>query len=86
MDISGNDGPSIKKTFTCKGCKWLSDSDNYYTKRSCLHPDIVSKYTETELIYKLFEGMLKFELDTPSFCPYLVKKIRLEKLKTIDGK
>ena len=87
MDITGNDGPKIKRTFTCKGCKWLGDVYDKRDVRSCLHPDVISQYkSDSEFIYKIFMGTLNSELKTPSFCPYLIKKLRYEKLKTIDDK
>ena len=87
MDISGNEGPKIKKVFTCVGCKWLGKGEGVYDnqKPSCFHPDIVSKYTDQEFILKTFMGTLNKDLSTPIFCPYLIKKLRYEKLKELNG-
>ena len=89
IDNDDNEGPMIKKSFTCKGCKWLNniydDNSKLFNKNSCLHPEVISQYkTDSEFIYKIFMGTLNENLETPSFCPYLLKKLRLEKLKTID--
>ena len=86
MDITGNDGPKIKKIFSCVGCKWLGDIYGENQKYSCLHPDVTSKYKDdTEFMYKIFMGTLDKNLITPSFCPYLIKKLRFEKLKELNG-
>jgi len=85
VDINGNTGPKIKKVFTCEGCKWLGDVNYEYEIQSCLHPDVISSYKDdSEIMYKIFSGNLKKDLTTPMFCPYLLKKMRLEKLKDIN--
>lgn len=81
----GKNGPSIKRVHTCKGCKWLSNKNQYYKKKSCLHPDIINK-NKSNIIYDIFLGNISDELITPSFCPYLLSKIRKEKLKKINNK
>ncbi len=86
MDITGNAGPKIKKIFSCEECKWLGNVHNEYQKCSCLHPDIISKYKDdAEFMYKIFSGTLNKDLSTPIFCPYLLKKMRYEKLKELNG-
>lgn len=86
MDITGNAGPTIKKILICEGCQWLSDIKGCEYKRySCLHPDVISKYKDdSEIVYKIFVGTLNKDLSTPMFCPYILKKMRLEKIKEID--
>lgn len=87
MDINGNIGPKIKKIFSCEGCKWLGDiimNPREYQKYSCLHPDVISKYSEVDFMYKVFSSTLNEDLSTPMFCPYILKKMRLEKLKKLD--
>ena len=87
MNITGNAGPTIKKIFTCEGCEWLGSVNEVYQKHSCLHPDVISKYKDdTEFMYKVFTGTLNENLSTPLFCPYILKKMRLEKLKKLDDK
>ncbi len=87
MNITGNTGPRIKKNFTCEGCDFLSSYpyESNYIKRSCLHPDVLSKYkNDGDMIMKIFVGNLDSDLKTPLFCPYLIKKLRYEKLKNIN--
>jgi len=82
VDINGNDGPSIKKTFSCENCKWLSET--YTEKYICFHPDNLS--IDKISIYDLFLGTIDKNLRTPTFCPYLIKKLRCEKLKELKIK
>jgi hypothetical protein len=88
LDIDGNAGPKIKKIFTCEGCEYLSSypyGDNYI-KRSCLHPDVLSKYGgDSQIMMRVFVGNIDSNLTTPMFCPYLIKKLRYEKIKEING-
>jgi len=89
VDINGNTGPEIKikKYFSCEGCQWLGNVYGDNQKYSCLHPDVTSNYKDdTEFMYKIFMGNIdNKDLKTPTFCPYLIKKLRLEKLKEING-
>ena len=84
MNINGKDGPTLKKIFTCKGCKHLSNSvlGGLNGKPfKCFHNDLVMKYNTS---FNLMMGDIGYEQITPENCPFLIKKMRNEKLKEID--
>lgn len=87
MDLNGEqEGPKIKKIFNCDGCKWLGHIHEEYKKYSCLHPEVILQYKDdSEVIYKIFSGTINYDLKTPPFCPFLIKKLRKEKLKELKN-
>ena len=81
MNINGNDGPTLKKVFSCDGCKWLSNSVLGGQKPfKCFHDELITKYNTS---FNLMLGDIGNELITPEICPYLMKKMRAEKLKEL---
>lgn len=84
MNFDGKDGPTLKKVFSCEGCKWLSTSiPGGLSGRKpfkCFHDKIIKKYDNS---FNLMLGDIGDELITPEICPYLMKKMRTEKLKEL---
>jgi hypothetical protein len=84
LNINGNDGPSLKKFFTCENCKWLSNSvlgmGGGSKPFKCFHDEIIRKYDSS---FNLMLGDISEEMITPEICPYLIKKMRNEKLKEL---
>jgi hypothetical protein len=84
LNINGKDGPTLKQIFTCEGCKWLSNSVLGSMGGSkpfkCFHDETVTKYNSS---FNLMSGDIGVEMITPEICPYLIKKMRTEKLKEI---
>lgn len=85
MNINGKNGPTLKQVFTCENCKWLGNSVlGGMTGRKpfkCFNAEI-SKYDSN---LNIMLGNISEELITPKFCPFLLKKIRNEKLKEIEN-
>jgi hypothetical protein len=85
LNINGKDGPTLKQIFTCDDCKWLGNSvlgslhGKYPFK--CFHDNFVNGYNTS---FDLMMGNISSELITPENCPYLMKKMRTEKLKDIN--
>ena len=82
MNLNGNEGPTLKKIFTCENCKFLSDASilhNYPYK--CYHDEILRNGLTT---IKLMTGNIGRDKITPLFCPYLIKQLRKEKLKALE--
>ena len=83
MNLEGTDGPILKKIFSCKPCKWLGTSVGvmYVNNRphKCLHPNYTFNYD------KFFDGDIGDDKITPLSCPYLLVKLRKEKLKEIEN-
>ena len=84
MNINGKDGPTLKQIFTCDGCKYLSYSvlgGMNGKPFKCFHDNLVMKYSTS---FDLMKGDIGEELITPENCPYLIKRMRTEKLKEIN--
>jgi hypothetical protein len=84
MEHETIDGPTLKKVFTCENCKWLSNSvlGGLNGKPfKCFHDDLANGYNTS---FDLMKGDIGEELITPENCPYLIKKLRTEKLKEIN--
>jgi hypothetical protein len=85
LNINGKDGPTLKHIFTCEGCKYLSNSvlggwtGKYPFK--CFHDELANGYNTS---FDLMMGNIGEELITPENCPYLIKRMRTEKLKEIN--
>jgi hypothetical protein len=77
LNINGNDGPTLKKVFTCEDCKWLSKAS--FNGFICLHSDLVLNKTS----FQLMLGSINNDKITPKNCPYLKQKERVEKLKQL---
>jgi len=83
LNIDGTDGPVLKQIFTCTDCKFLSKSTfGHYGKTpyKCYHDDIMK---ETKANMNIMIGDIGPDKITPDFCPFIVKKLRNEKLKEI---
>ncbi len=80
MNINGKDGPTLKKIFTCEGCKYLSDSVSIYYKKphKCYHPNIFNSKS-----FNNMNGDIDINMITPDFCPFLIKEMRFEKLNEL---
>jgi len=74
LNINGKNGPTLKKEFSCEGCKWLGADYGIIPGKKCLHNS------------KIFGNKLYSHLKTPFWCPFLLTKIRNEKLKEIENK
>ena len=85
MNPNGIDGPTLKKLFTCENCKWLSNSvlGGLSGKKpfKCYHDSFVNGYNTS---FDLMMGNIGEDLITPENCPYLIKKMREEKLKELN--
>lgn len=82
MNINGNDGPTLKNVFTCKNCKFLINAVLGSKKPyKCFNDDNIKNY---HLGFSFMLGDIGDELITPDFCPFLIKKMRTEKLKELD--
>lgn len=79
---NGNNGPKIKRVFTCEKCKFLCEATVFskYNPYKCFHNDII----KDQASYNLMNGDIGSDKIAPEFCPYLAKKTRLEKLKRIE--
>jgi len=73
--INGNDGPTCIKKFYCKGCKWVTN--NTMIPNGCVYPDI-------DWMDVPFGNILPKSLEAPTWCPYLLKTLRKEKLSELD--
>jgi hypothetical protein len=86
LNINGIDGPTLKKVFTCDGCKYLSTATlNGITSKyqyKCYHDSIISKNNR----FNIMAGDITSDKITPEFCPFLLIKIRNEKLKELNDK
>lgn len=70
MNLFGKEGPTSKQYFVCDNCKFLSETPKtIWFRNLCLHPDLTAVYNFVDADKK-----------TPFFCPFLLKKIREEKL------
>lgn len=85
MNINGNDGPTLKKFFTCKGCKYLSKSTMGgkigYKPYKCFHDSIIKNSNR----FNIMIGDIDESQITPDFCPFLILKERKEKLKELKN-
>lgn len=79
-----NEGPTIKKTFICKGCMWLHEitppplvNPFNRNKYSCLYPQLPQ--------FQSISLKIADDCHTPFTCPFLLKKMREEKLNEING-
>ena len=84
LNINGTDGPVLKQIFTCDSCKYLSRSAfGYYGKNpyKCYHEDIMGAKINN---INIMIGDIAIDKITPEFCPFLMKKMRNEKLKKLD--
>lgn len=80
-----NEGPIVKKFLTCDTCVHLKDatfSDFGNMPYKCYHDGILKIDLNS---YNLMRGDICKDKITPSFCPYLIKKLRLEKIKEIKN-
>jgi len=78
-----NEGPSVKKFITCSGCIHLKDAtftDFGNKPYKCFHDDIIKNSITS---YDIMKGDINANKITPSYCPFLVKKLRLEKIKNL---
>ena len=83
MNINGEDGPIMKKIFTCEKCKYLSKAVLGVKKPYKCFYDLIVK---GKISFDLMNGDIGTDMITPNFCPFLIKKLRNEKLKEIDEK
>ena len=83
MNINGNEGPTLKKIFTCEDCKYLGKSVLGVLGRKQYKCYYCSKQTETIRDLKLIDGDIDSSKMTPEFCPFLLKKNRFEKLEEL---
>ena len=82
MNINRKDGPTLKNVFTCKDCKWLIRAVLGSTKPyKCFHDNNIKEYSNS---FEYMLGDVGDELITPGICPYLIKRMRIEKLKNIN--
>jgi len=88
LNPNGIDGPTLKQIFICEGCKWLSmsilGSLSGTFPFKCFHNELLpgGRYDNQ---FNLLKGDIGIELITPDWCPYLLKKIRTEKLKELNN-
>jgi hypothetical protein len=75
-------GPTLIKVFTCEGCRYLSHN-TLLGDYKCYHDKIIKKDLTS---YSLLVGDIKYDKITPAFCPFLLRKIRSEKIKKINDK
>ena len=78
------EGPVLIKVFSCKDCIHLKNSAlSYNTKKpySCYHDDIIMIKSGPQLML----GNIGSDKITPDFCPFLFKRIRIEKLKLLQS-
>lgn len=80
MDFGKNEGPKIKKTFVCEGCIWLSDISIISKQYFCVHPQMTIIDNDWRIFNSIEENLL-----TPFTCPFLLKRMRKEKLNEING-
>lgn len=83
LTINGKEGPTLKHIFTCEECKWLGPAVfSGYGKHPfhCFSNELIQKYNSN---FDLMKGDIGDEMITPEFCPYLIKKMRNEKLKLL---
>ena len=85
LNINGDDGPILKKFFTCDNCKFLGNSAVSFSTNpyKCYYDDVLKKDLSS---FKLMWGDIGENKITPLFCPFIIKKIRNEKLKEINEK
>jgi len=79
-----NDGPTLKHFFTCDRCKYLTkvtSSSMMANNYRCFHDNVLSQEVSG---YSFIIGNIPSSKITPSFCPFLMKKLRKEKLKKIN--
>jgi hypothetical protein len=84
LNINGREGPILKKVFTCDGCKWFGDAALSVGRKKyrCNHYSVIhGKSTSFELMM----ANIDFERITPDFCPFLMLKMRNEKLKELNN-
>ena len=75
------DGPTLKNVFTCDDCRYLVKAAFAYNKPyKCYHDEIL-KSNKTS--YEIMKGDINENKITPDFCPFLLKKMRNEKIKEI---
>ena len=79
MDINGNDGPTlvVTKKFYCTGCKWVTHA--ILLPNGCVCSDVDWFGTMWGV-----NNQLPKDLETPFWCPFLLKKLRKEKLKELN--
>lgn len=83
MDSNGIEGPTLKKFFTCDGCKYLSNSTMGLGRKpyKCFHDNIIKNSTR----FNIMMGDIDEHKITPNFCPFLILKERKEKLKELKN-
>jgi hypothetical protein len=75
MNLNGNiEGPVLKNTYSCEECKYFSD-EYIWLNYKCLHPNLVKSFSGLEI---------NKNKETPMFCPFLLKKLRLDKLNKLN--
>jgi len=84
LNINGDEGPTLKKFFTCDNCKFLGTSAISFSNEpyKCYHDDFIKQNLTT---FKLMSGDINSDKITPSFCPFIISKIRKEKLKELEN-
>lgn len=83
MDINGKEGPTLKKLFSCEGCKYLGKSvlgDLGRKPYKCYFNDEQDKVVRN---LKLIDGNIDSSKNTPEFCPFLIREMRFEKLNEL---
>lgn len=83
MNINGKNGPTLKKIFSCDNCKYLINITlNNITHKyqyKCYHDDIIKNNNR----FNIMMGDVSADKITPYFCPFLINKMRNEKLKEL---
>lgn len=81
MNINGDEGPKLKYIFTCENCKYLGKS--VLGKLGKFENRCFFYKNEDNKLINLMDGNIGIEKITPDFCPFLIKKMRIEKLKEL---
>ena len=82
LNTNGTDGPKLIKKFSCENCNFLGDAAYHVRKPyKCFHPNVIKK-DNTQ--FKIINGNITSDKITPSFCPFIMKKYRCEKIKEIE--
>ena len=84
MNPDGKDGPTLISIFSCKDCKYLGKPvigayGGFPYK--CYHDDMIRDKSSPYLM----TGNIGEDKITPSFCPFLLKKTRYEKLNELQN-
>jgi len=84
LNDNGDNGPKLMKKFSCENCIFLGNAAYHVRKQyKCFHPDSI-KNDKTQ--FEIIAGNITSGKITPSFCPFIVKKYRLEKINEIESK